>query len=312
MLANQTIAFMSDLLLTDEWSTQIPGARETMRHTYHREQPLETTAREIVGKGTKPMLASLCAAGLMGAAPAAHHRATQTHTVKPAKVHHKVKGKTHRKRVKFRVKRGPWVPKDTYSGPIDESPMAVTTYMEARNQPRSGRIAVMNVIKNRVAADKKMFGLGLRGVCHHPWQYSAWNRNDDSQRVAYFNMLQLPEDHPEKKLWRSIQKDAKEVWSGKIKDNTGGATYYHTPAVFPRWRLKMHVTGIVGDHIFYRPMTPHERKLDARDSKANRQLTQARRVARRAHKKPVHIAVSIRYHNRVVQEVPKVTVRHRR
>lgn len=301
--------------LNDEWSTEIPNGVLVMRHTYHREQPgfFETyAAREIADKGTKPMMAGLCAAGLLASSPMPHPAAVHGHKVE-SKAHH-VKAKPHRKRVKIRLRRGRHIPLDTYSGPIAGSPLAVTTWMEARNQPRNGRLAVMHVIKNRVEANKRMFGKGLRGVCRKPWQYSAWNRNDDSQRVAFFNMLQLPEDHPEKKLWRSIQHDAKEVWSGRHKDNTGGATYYHTPAVKPKWRLQMTIVGQVADHIFYREMTAHERKLKERDEKANRQLRKARKIARKAMVKRPAISVSIRYKTRTSQAIPMLvkSVKNRR
>jgi len=310
MSVNQTIAFTSDLMSEDDWSTQIPGARETMRHKFHRAQPSEILAEEIVSRGTKPMIAGILAAGLIASAPAAQHRPS-THS-KAHTAHVKAKPKVHRKRTKIRIRRHR-IPRDTYSGPINETPLAVTTWMEARNQKRPGRLAVMHVIKNRVLANKRMFGIGLRGVCHKPWQYSAWNRNDDSQRVAFFNMLQLPEDHPEKILWRSIQKDAKLVWNGDNTDNTGGATYYHTPAVKPKWRYDMTVVGQIGDHIFYREMTTRERKLKARDDAANRRLKKARKIARRANTRQVTMTISIRYKTRTSQAVPmRVAATHRR
>jgi N-acetylmuramoyl-L-alanine amidase len=305
MLANQSIAFMFELRRTDEWSTQIPGSWETMHHVYQREQPLETTAKEIIGRGTKPMLASLCAAGLLASAPVPHSRGLHAKTDKAEKVH---KAKVKRKKVKIKIRKR-HVPLNTYSGPINDNPMAVTTWMEARNQPRSGRLAVMHVIKNRVHANKRMFGIGLRGVCRKPWQYSAWNRNDDSQRVAFFNMLQLPDDHPQKILWRSIQNDAKEVWAGRHEDNTGGATYYHTPAVSPRWRYDMKVVGVIKDHIFYRPMTRAERKVRQAEVNYNRKLLNARRTARKAHQKKPTKTIVHRYHvkpqKRTSQLIPK-------
>lgn len=313
MFANQSIAFMSDRLADDEFSMEMPGAVETMRHTYHREQPLEHTAKEIVIKSTKPMVAGLCAAGLIAGSPVPHSRSHNNH----AKVDKKstpAKTKVKRKKVKIKLRKRRHVPLNTYSGPIDENPMAVTTWMEARNQPRVGRLAVMHVIKNRVEADKKMFGKGLRGVCHKPWQYSAWNRNDDSQRVAFFNMLQLPETHPEKILWRSIQHDAREVWSGRHRDNTHGATYYHTDAVHPKWRYDMKVVGIIKDHIFYRPMTKAERRIARSESQYNRKLSKARRTARRAHRKPSAITVTISYRTHTSQAIPMLvrSVHHKR
>lgn len=317
MSATQTIALMSDRLAEDEFSMEMPGARETMRHTYFREQPGETLVKEIIGRGTKPMVAGLCAAGIIAGAPAQptrSHGHEKPKTSHATKVKPKVKAKVHKKRVKIKLRKRRHVPLNTYSGPIDENPMAVTTWMEARNQPRVGRLAVMHVIKNRVEADKKMFGKGLRGVCHKPWQYSAWNRNDDSQRVAFFNMLQLPEYHPEKILWRNIQHDAKEVWSGRHQDNTHGATYYHTDAVHPKWRYDMKVVGIIKDHIFYRPMTTSERKLRHRDNAANRKLKNARRAARKAHGRQVVMTISIRYGTRTSQAVPMAvrSVKHHR
>lgn len=207
-----------------------------------------------------------------------HH--VRRHTAKPhAKPHRK-----HRHRARRHAR---------YDARIEQTPMAVTGWMEARNQDEAGRRAALHVIKNRYDLNRRMFGGNtLRGVCHKKWQYSAWNANDDSQRVAFFNMLQLPETHPDKIAWRWFQRNATRVFNGADRDNTGGAVYYHTGAVKPAWRTKMVITGVIGSHIFYREPTARDRILDARDMRANRQLSKARATARRAAVRRVPMTVS--------------------
>ncbi len=46
---------------------------------------------------------------------------------------------------------------------------------------------------------------------------------------------------------------AKDVLSGKIPDNTGGAThYFNSNVMIPNWARPMTQTKCIGNHVFYR------------------------------------------------------------
>ncbi len=45
---------------------------------------------------------------------------------------------------------------------------------------------------------------------------------------------------------------AQDALSGAPRQLTGGATYFHTPAVRPAWARRFQKTVQIGRHIFYR------------------------------------------------------------
>jgi len=172
-------------------------------------------------------------------------------------------------------------------------PLAATIWGEARNQPVEGQRAVAHVILNRIAAHKKRYGHGLRGVVWKRKQFSCWNLGD-ANRGAFVRMLALPSDHPEHKAWERIKRLAERVYRGDDKDNTVGATFYATTTIRPYWRNDMKVVGVMYDHIFFKPMTAADRAKAARDRRANNQLRRARRIARHANR---HKSVDVVRHH---------------
>ncbi len=164
-------------------------------------------------------------------------------------------------------------------------PMAATIWGEARNQPIQGQRAVGHVIMNRIHARKyARFGKGLRGVVWKRKHFSCWNQGDPN-REAFLRMIALPDSDPQKQQWYAIRKLAADIYAGRDKDNTGGATYYATTAITPYWRNDMTVVGIMYDHVFFRPKTAEEWRTYRRDMKANAQLERNRRIAREANAK---------------------------
>ena len=53
--------------------------------------------------------------------------------------------------------------------------------------------------------------------------------------------------------WERVGKVARIMLDGKTRELTGGATYYHTRAVRPRWARSFTRTAVIGAHYFYRP-----------------------------------------------------------
>ena len=128
--------------------------------------------------------------------------------------------------------------------------LAQNVYYEARGSNRADRVAVADVVLNRVqhtyypnticgvVHQGKQYASGqmIRNRCQFSWYCdgkSDWPADTDSwveaQMIAY-NML--------------IHSDARGV--------TEGATHYHADYVSPSWAKDFHLVGRIGVHIFYR------------------------------------------------------------
>jgi spore germination cell wall hydrolase CwlJ-like protein len=128
--------------------------------------------------------------------------------------------------------------------------LAQNIYFEARGSSRADRIAVADVVLNRVEdtrypnticevvqqGRKHASGQMVRNACQFSWYCdgkSDWPTDLDSwvkaQQIAY-NMIQ----------WQ----DGRGL--------TEGSTHYHADYVSPEWSRELQLTGRIGVHIFYR------------------------------------------------------------
>ena len=136
----------------------------------------------------------------------------------------------------------------------DEQPqawcMAQNIYYEARGSNRADRIAVADVVLNRVQdtrypnticdvvrqGKKLADGNMKRNACQFSWYCdgkSDWPTNMDAwvdaQLIAY-NMIEY----------------------GQGRGLTEGSTHYHADYVSPKWARELQLVGRIGVHIFYR------------------------------------------------------------
>lgn len=116
--------------------------------------------------------------------------------------------------------------------------LAENAYFEAGNQSRKGKIAVTNVVMNRVA-DKRFPNTPCgvvyqrtRSVCQFSWVCEGKKRIRDMEMFA------------------ASKKAAEDVYLRNVGDVTKGAKFYHANYVNPSWNLRR-VTQI-GAHIFYK------------------------------------------------------------
>jgi len=128
--------------------------------------------------------------------------------------------------------------------------LAQNIYYEARGSNRADRIAVADVVLNRVQdtrypdticnvvrqGERYADGSMVRNRCQFSWYCdgrSDWPRDMDAwvdaQQIAY-NILQ---------------------WDAG-RGLTEGATHYHADYVNPRWARSLQLVGRIGVHIFYR------------------------------------------------------------
>lgn len=125
--------------------------------------------------------------------------------------------------------------------------LAATVWGEARSQGEDGMRAVAHVMVNRVG---QRFGEDLATVILSPAQFSVWNRGDPNRRLVQ-NLARDPSRIATDAEWATAERIAREVLSGQSVDPTGGALFYHTRAVRPRWARVGQGRQTIGAHIFY-------------------------------------------------------------
>lgn len=154
-----------------------------------------------------------------------------------------------------------------YNTPIDTRPglapqtmrdqiaMARAIIGEARNQDRAGMVAVANVVANRALAEAPTRATDRSSIADQAnarAQFSWHNNGGDpsgSNRAAVGRA-----EAANSPMWQQAMDIAAGVISGRIGDNTQGATHYHTHAINPSWAnsSRMVPTGDIGAHTFYR------------------------------------------------------------
>ena len=117
-------------------------------------------------------------------------------------------------------------------------------YYEARGESAMGRLAVAEVILNRVASGrypKTICGVVFQGAKSHRCQFSF---------ACMKNVMNRPRNPV---AWRKAQRLAHYVLSGRVNTSViGSATYYHATYVNPYWAPSMVEVAKIGRHIFYR------------------------------------------------------------
>ncbi len=133
----------------------------------------------------------------------------------------------------------------TAKGGDDWACLSEALYFEARGESIKGQFAVAEVILNRVQSAK--FPNSVCGVI-----------KQGTGRKFQCQFTYTCDGHAEKisepRAYERVSKVAKAILSGDApRDLTGGATYYHTKAVSPRWSRKFDRVAAIGVHYFYRP-----------------------------------------------------------
>ncbi|RYE38020.1 MAG: cell wall hydrolase [Hyphomicrobiales bacterium] len=114
--------------------------------------------------------------------------------------------------------------------------MAKVIVHEAANQPRTGQLAVAQLIMNRVGQDR--FGETVCEVVNQPGQFfntTTYNPRRDSTR------------------WATAVEVARQAMAGNAEQVVPGAVFYHAASQAPNrfFRTRSRIS-MVGDHVFYR------------------------------------------------------------
>lgn len=137
----------------------------------------------------------------------------------------------------------------------DEELLARLVWGEARGEFIEGKMAVANVVMNRVKSGKYGGKGGVKGVVLKPWQFSCFNANDPN-----LGLMLGPFGGRDAPIFNQCLTVAKIVLGELCSDNTLGATHYFNPDIVPggwpaSWdRSRMMRRPTIGRHQFYREM----------------------------------------------------------
>ena len=131
--------------------------------------------------------------------------------------------------------------------------MAQNIYFEAGNQPLAGKIAVAQVVQNRM--EHPNYPGSACGVIYQAKLRVNWK----GETVPVINKCQFSwycdgrSDWPEDSAtWLYSLNVARNVVQGMYGDITEGATHYHNDTVHPYWADSLNETVVINNHIFYK------------------------------------------------------------
>jgi len=135
--------------------------------------------------------------------------------------------------------------------------LALTIYFESRSEPIAGRIAVAQVVLNRV--ENKHYPNTICGVTKQHSRISQTNKagKNTYRKVCAFSWYcDGKSDKPtNRRAWVDAQRLAKYLLDEKniVYDLTGGSLCYHAHYVSPvwGWRGGNTIVKVHGDHYFY-------------------------------------------------------------
>ncbi len=132
---------------------------------------------------------------------------------------------------------------------VDARWMALTMWGEARGQGAEAMRAVGHVIDNRRRAG--LHGAYVTDTVDAAFQFSCWNRGDPN-RAALDTIDDLRAGSRSHAMWVEARRISEEIMAGRSQDPTGGALFYHSIDVAPRWSRGIEPVAMIGRHLFFR------------------------------------------------------------
>ena len=131
--------------------------------------------------------------------------------------------------------------------------LAKNIYFEAGNQPVAGKVAVAQVVQNRVTHQDYP-----DDICSVVYQ-ANWKENWKGNLIPIRHMCQFSwfcdgkSDIPvDSATWQICLWTAERVLQKEFGDITEGATHYHADSVLPYWAESLNETVTINNHIFYK------------------------------------------------------------
>ena len=132
--------------------------------------------------------------------------------------------------------------------------MALNIYFESAVEPLAGKLAVSQVVLNRVK--ERNWPSTICEVIKEGPTYKNWKGNvypvKDRCQFSWWCDGKIDVPHPGR-VWENSKKVAKLVMTNnRMVDITEGSTHYHAEYVNPRWASRMNRVGRIGAHYFYK------------------------------------------------------------
>ncbi len=131
--------------------------------------------------------------------------------------------------------------------------LAKNIYFEAGNQPLAGKVAVAQVVFNRM--EHSSYPKDICGVVYQAKMRTNWKGEEVPIRhqcqFSWFCDGKSDEPLDTDTFFESYL-IAQDVIMGKYPDITEGATHYHSVMVEPYWAETLNETVQITDHIFYK------------------------------------------------------------
>jgi len=131
--------------------------------------------------------------------------------------------------------------------------LAQNIYFEAGNQPLAGKVAVSQVVINRVEHPSYP-----DNICEVVYQ-AKLRVNWKNEFVPIKNQCQFSwfcdgksDDPVDSQTWLLSMHIARDVVQQKYGDITEGSTHYHSDKVDPYWASSLNRTVVINNHIFYK------------------------------------------------------------
>lgn len=126
--------------------------------------------------------------------------------------------------------------------------LARTIHGEARGEPLEGKIAVANVVMNRLKANKWFSGKTIAETCLLKSQFSCWLRGDPNRKII--DDVTLDDINFQDAMYVALG-----VVKGYLKDNTRGSSHYCVDTITPDWAEDQIPVAHIGKHKFYRDIS---------------------------------------------------------
>lgn len=135
--------------------------------------------------------------------------------------------------------------------------LAMNIYHESRGSNRADKVAVADVVLNRVNSDR--FPNTICDVVTQA-KWSKWHLEEKGKKVPLRNQCQFSwfcdgksDDPKNDDAWVEAQYIAYQMIELEhFVGITEGATHYHATYVSPKWAKDFTLIGRIGEHIFYR------------------------------------------------------------
>jgi len=122
----------------------------------------------------------------------------------------------------------------------------ITVWQEAQGEPYTGKVAVAEVIRNRMLRNYSSDGT-VAGTVARPWQFSGWNGDDESRKYL-IRALKINDNDP-------VVQECIRAWNQSRDSNfvKGAVLYCNLDAVDrrPNWADPSKLIIKIGHHSFF-------------------------------------------------------------